>query len=77
MCSMPAKPLGKVHQRAALFYQGNASQWEAASNVGVGRTLFLCIIFRTDLEVSRRWNWTQARLTSFAIRARAGTLMFA
>ena len=77
MCSMPAKLLGKVHQRAALFYQGNARQWEAAGKVGVGRTLFVCIIFRTDLEVSHRWNWTQARLTSFAIRARAGTLMFA
>ena len=49
--------------------------------VGVGPTLFLCILFRTltesDIEVSRRWNWTQLRLTSFAIRARAGTLMFA
>ena len=60
-----------------FFFQGNASQWEAAGKVGVGRNLFLCIYFFTDMEVSRRWNWTQARLTSFAIRARAGTLMFA
>ena len=32
--------------------------------------------FRTNMEVSRRWNWTQARLMSFAGRARVGTLKF-
>ena len=45
--------------------------------VGVGQTLFLCILFRTDMEVSRRWNWIQVRLMSFVIRAREGTLKFA